>query len=100
VACPSGLLLGDLLADPVSEDVYEDVLDRVEGERLRALLSRLSAQEREVLTARFGLDGRPPERAVDVAERLGVSVDRVRRIERRAQAKLARGNSDRRGERQ
>jgi RNA polymerase primary sigma factor len=82
--------LGDLLEDPVSTDVYEDMLDRVEGERLRALLSRLSAQEREILTVRFGLDGREPERLVDIAERLGVSVDRVRRLQRRALAKLAR----------
>jgi RNA polymerase sigma factor (sigma-70 family) len=82
--------LGDLLEDPVSAEVHEDVLDRVEGARLRALLSRLTAQEREILTARFGLDGRAPERLVDIAERLGVSVDRVRRLQRRALAKLAR----------
>jgi DNA-directed RNA polymerase sigma subunit (sigma70/sigma32) len=57
---------------------------------LRALLSRLTEREREVLAARFGLDGHEPERAVDVAERLGLSVDRVRRIQRRALYKLAR----------
>lgn len=58
--------------------------------QLRALLSRLTEREREVLAARCGLDGHEPERAVDVAERLGLSVDRVRRIQRRALSKLAR----------
>ncbi len=63
------------------------------AEQLRALLSRLTRLtrlERGVLTARFGLDGRAPERPADVAERLGMSVGRVRRLERRALAKLAR----------
>ena len=87
--------LGDLLADPVSADAYEDVLDRVEGARLRALLSRLSAQEQEVLAARFGLDGREPEHLAGVAERLGMGVERVRRIQQRALAKLARAPAGR-----
>ena len=82
--------LGDLLEDPVSADAYQDVLDRVEGERLRAFLSRLTAQEREILTAWFGLDGRAPQPLAAIAERLGMSVDRVRRLRQRALAKLAR----------
>jgi RNA polymerase sigma factor (sigma-70 family) len=79
--------LGDLLEDPLSAVAYEDVIDTVAGEQLRALLSRLTERERDVVRARFGFD-REPERLVEVGERLGVSAERVRQIEERALAKL------------
>jgi RNA polymerase sigma factor (sigma-70 family) len=81
-------MLGDLLEDPLSDDAYEDVLDGIAGEQLHALLSRLTDREHDVVTARFGLDGREPERLADVGERLGVSVERVRQLEQRALTKL------------
>ena len=79
--------LGDLLEDPLSADAYEQVVETVAGEQLRALLSRLTDREREVIRARFGFDG-DPERLVDIGERLGLSAERVRQIEERALAKL------------
>jgi RNA polymerase sigma factor (sigma-70 family) len=79
--------LGDLLEDPLSAAAYEDVVDAVAGEQLRALLSRLTEREREVVRARFGFDA-PAEKLSDVGERLGVSAERVRQIEERALAKL------------
>jgi RNA polymerase primary sigma factor len=79
--------LGDLLEDPLAAGAYEDVIDAVAGRQLRALLSRLTDREREVVRARFGFDG-DPERLVEVGERLGVSAERVRQIEERALAKL------------
>jgi RNA polymerase sigma factor (sigma-70 family) len=79
--------MGDLLEDPLSAAAYEDVVDAVAGEQLRALLSRLTEREREVVQARFGFDV-PAERLSEVGERLGVSAERVRQIEERALAKL------------
>ncbi len=79
--------LGDLLEDPLSAAAYEDVVDTVAGEQLRALLSRLTEREREVVQARFGFDA-PAEKLSEVGERLGVSAERVRQIEERALAKL------------
>jgi RNA polymerase primary sigma factor len=79
--------LGDLLEDPLSAAEYEGVIDAVAGEQLRALLSRLTEREREVVRARFGFDA-PAERLAEVGERLGVSAERVRQIEERALAKL------------
>jgi RNA polymerase sigma factor (sigma-70 family) len=79
--------MGDLLEDPLSAAAYEDVLDAVAGEQLRALLSRLTEREREVVQARFGFDV-PAEKLSEVGERLGVSAERVRQIEERALAKL------------
>ena len=82
-------LFGDLVDDPRAEDAYERVLDRIEAEELRPLLSVLSRREREVLRLRYGIDGEPQSRR-KVAEVLGVSESRVRDIERRALAKLRR----------
>jgi RNA polymerase sigma factor (sigma-70 family) len=79
--------LGDLLEDPLSAAAYEEVNDAVTGEQLRALLSRLTEREREVVRARFGLDT-PTEKLSQLGERLGVSAERVRQIEERALAKL------------
>ena len=62
--------------------------DREAERPLRALLTRLTEREHESLAARFGLDGRPPERLSEIAERLGLSVAQVRRLEQRALAKL------------
>jgi RNA polymerase sigma factor (sigma-70 family) len=83
--------LGDLLEDPLSAAAYEDVIDAVAGSQLRALLSRLTERERDVVTARFGFDG-DAEKLVEIGERLGVSAERVRQIEERALAKLRHGS--------
>ena len=80
---------GELIADPLAEDAYERVLAAVQAEELLALLSELSARERAVLEARFGLDGGDEATLGDVGARLGLSAERVRQLERRALAKLA-----------
>jgi RNA polymerase primary sigma factor len=79
--------LGELLDDPLAEAEYERVLDAIEAEELLALLSGLSDREREILRARYGLDGEEQSLA-EVAGRLGVSAERVRQLEQRALAKL------------
>jgi RNA polymerase sigma factor (sigma-70 family) len=86
---PEGELgtLGTLLEDPLAADDYEEVLDTLAGEQLRALLSRLTEREREIIDARFGF-GRPKERLAEIGDRLGISAERVRQLEERALAKL------------
>jgi len=79
--------LGDLLADPLAEGEYERVLAEIEVADLHALLAGLSDREREVVRARYGLDGEA-ESLRDVGARLGLSAERVRQIERRAIEKL------------
>lgn len=79
---------GDLLVDPSAEGDYERVIAATQRQALRALLAGLSARERDVIRARFGLDG--PERSRrEIGERLGLSGERVRQIEQRALGKLA-----------
>ncbi len=81
--------LGELIVDPLAEGAYEEVLEAMEVEGLLALLSGLSERERAILRARFGLEGVEEESRREVAESLGVSVERVRQLEQRALGKLA-----------
>ncbi|HET8980283.1 MAG TPA: sigma-70 family RNA polymerase sigma factor [Solirubrobacteraceae bacterium] len=78
---------GELLADPLADDAYEDLLDHAEIEQIRALLGSLNDRERMVLRARYGLGG-PEESLRDIGERIGLSGERVRQIEQRALGKL------------
>jgi RNA polymerase primary sigma factor len=78
---------GELLADPLAEDAYEQLLDHSEIEQVRALLGSLNDRERMILRARYGLDS--PELSLrDLGEQIGVSGERVRQIEERALGKL------------
>lgn len=78
---------GELLADPLSEDAYEDLLDHSEIEQIRALLGSLNDRERMILRARYGVGGQE-ESLRDIGERIGLSGERVRQIEQRALGKL------------
>jgi RNA polymerase sigma factor (sigma-70 family) len=81
-------VFGDLLSDPLAEGEYERVLESLQAEQLLGLLSGLSDREREILRARYGLDG-PEQSLRTVADRLGLSAERVRQLEQRALGKLA-----------
>jgi RNA polymerase sigma factor (sigma-70 family) len=83
---------GELLADPLAQDAYEQLLDRSEIEQVRALLGSLTERERMILRARYGLDG-PEQTLREVGERIGLSAERVRQIEDRALGKLRAGVS-------
>jgi RNA polymerase sigma factor (sigma-70 family) len=83
-------VFGELIADPLAGEAYEKLLDQSEIEQVRALLGSLNERERTVLRSRYGLEG--PERSLrDIGERLGLSAERVRQIERRALGKLRAG---------
>ena len=82
-------MFGELVDDPRAQDDYDRVLDEIEAAELRPLLSELSTRERDILAARYGVDGEA-QSPREIAERLGVSESRVRQIERRALAKLRR----------
>jgi RNA polymerase sigma factor (sigma-70 family) len=79
--------LGDLVADPCAEDAYEDVTWRAHLEELPRLLEALTERERAVVCGHYGLDT-PALTLRELADRLGVSAERVRQIEQGALDKL------------
>jgi RNA polymerase primary sigma factor len=53
-------------------------------EQVLALLERMGEREATVLRLRFGLDGEEPKTLKEIGERLGLTRERVRQIEREA----------------
>jgi RNA polymerase primary sigma factor len=80
--------LGDLLASDEIEP-HEEVEIGLRDQTVRAALDQLPDQEREVIGLRFGLGGVDPTPLREAGRRLGLSPERVRRIEHKALERLA-----------
>ena len=81
------LLLSDILGtdeDTVMRPLEEDV-DR---SLLRAAVATLGEREREIVTLRYGLDGRDELTQKEVADRMGISQSYISRLEKRIIARL------------
>ena len=77
--------------DVVSDDcdLLEQVATRESVRQLRrAVDAVLTEQEKEVITLRYGLEGAPPLRQREVAQKTGISRSYVSRVEKRALEKL------------
>ena len=83
-----GAELGDLLASDEIEP-HEEVEIGLRDQTVRAALDQLPEQEREVIALRFGVDGGEPTPLREAGRRLGLSPERVRRIEHKALERLA-----------
>jgi DNA-directed RNA polymerase sigma subunit (sigma70/sigma32) len=66
----------------------------MQRDEVRSLLSRLDPRERAVLAAHFGITGAEPASYDQLRSRFGLSVQRLRQIERKALAKLRASASD------
>ena len=91
---PADREAGATLLDQVADDQAVDPLDLLLSEELHALLecgmADLSAREREVVVARFGLHGRDAQTLEDLALQIGLTRERVRQIQQEALQKLKR----------
>ncbi|MGH0036503.1 MAG: sigma-70 family RNA polymerase sigma factor [Myxococcota bacterium] len=99
VSMNAPLARGDALSleDAIPDEQVLDPAEDVDGEVLRSgvarWLSSLNARERQVLEWRFGLGPEPEMTLETIGQRLGLSRERVRQIERHALESL-RGRSD------
>jgi len=85
--------LGELLEDTAAspEDFTQQTSLRTDLERLMA---DLTTQQQEVLALRFGLEDGQPLTLAKVGDRLNISRERVRQIEREALTKLRKRKAD------
>ncbi|MGH2760224.1 MAG: sigma-70 family RNA polymerase sigma factor [Actinomycetota bacterium] len=79
--------LGDLIAS-APDEAAEEVQSAIERTSLHEAVRKLPEDEREVIVLRFGLGGEDPKTLQQVADELGSTRDRVRRIERDAIRRL------------
>jgi RNA polymerase primary sigma factor len=80
--------LGDLIADSSAEEPLDQVERGIHQEQLGRWLGHLTDQEREVLSLRFGLDGKERHTLAEIGRLLEVSRERVRQVELKALRKL------------
>jgi RNA polymerase primary sigma factor len=80
--------LDDLLQDERSEGPSGDLAHSDELRQVLSLVDQLSPREATVLKLRYGLQGEDPLTLMQIGERLGLTRERVRQIERDALKKL------------
>src|ERR671917_1045038 len=80
--------LGDLLPSDAPEPV-EEVEIALRQEAVHRALENLSEQEQQVIRLRYGIDGDEPTPLREAGKLLGLSPERVRRIEHKALERLA-----------
>jgi RNA polymerase primary sigma factor len=80
--------LGDLFADENADDPEELADELLRGRAVRVALAELPELERRILELRYGIDGEPHSLEAIGAE-LGISRERIRRLEGEALAALA-----------
>jgi RNA polymerase primary sigma factor len=68
---------------------FDEVQVELAENSIRRALDRLDARGRQVIELRFGLDGSEPLALREVARRMGLSAEGVRKLERRALRTLA-----------
>ena len=93
-AAREGEPAGESLLDAVADDAAVDPLGQTLHHEIELLLeselSALNHREREVLTGRFGLHDHEPETLEVLAERMGLTRERIRQIQQEALLKLKR----------
>ncbi|MBQ3462050.1 MAG: sigma-70 family RNA polymerase sigma factor, partial [Clostridia bacterium] len=85
----NNMTFSDILTNE-DTDVSDIIFEKIEAEKLRrAMKKTLNMNEMNILTWRYGLDGRPRKTQREVAKILGISRSYVSRIEKRCLGKLA-----------
>ncbi|MEB3327080.1 MAG: sigma-70 family RNA polymerase sigma factor [Synechococcus sp.] len=80
--------LGELIADPASNEQMDSMDRHIQKEHLGAWLSQLNEREQKILKLRFGLEGSEPLTLAEIGRLINVSRERVRQLEAKAIMKL------------
>ncbi len=76
------LLLGDVLGTE-TDMVYNDAEENVEKELLKNAIKKLSQREQQIVSLRFGLDGKQEVTQKEVADLMGISQSYISRLEKK-----------------
>jgi RNA polymerase primary sigma factor len=80
--------LGEFIEDEQTSEVPEAVIQERENALLWESLEEISDRERRVLVRRYGLDDREPATLAELGAELGVTRERVRQLQRKAERGL------------
>lgn len=80
----------DLMADEDAPAVDHDLIENSLRREIAVLLGNLAPREREVIELRFGIETEETLTLEEVGQRLGLSRERIRQIEKKAKKKLQR----------
>ena len=80
--------LGELIADPNSNESMDSMDRSLQKEHLGTWLSQLNERERKIIELRFGLEGHEPLTLAEIGRQINVSRERVRQLEAKAILKL------------
>ena len=80
--------VSDLIEDENAIAPDAEIEHMLDNERLENLLGSMLEREQEILSLRFGLQGKKQQTLAEVAKKLGVSRERIRQIEESALRKL------------
>nr|WP_186697794.1 sigma-70 family RNA polymerase sigma factor [Cyanobium sp. NS01] len=80
--------LGELIADPASNEHFDSMDRHIQKEHLGAWLSQLNEREQKIIRLRFGLEGSEPLTLAEIGRLINVSRERVRQLEAKAIMKL------------
>ena len=81
------LLLSDILGTE-NDVVMKPIEDDVDRQLLSEAMEKLDGREKQIITMRFGLDGRPERTQKEVADLLGISQSYISRLEKRIISRL------------
>ena len=80
------LLFSDVLG--TDDSIHRDLEQEAEHELLRDAVSHLSHREQEIMSLRFGLNGKKEHTQKEVADQIGISQSYISRLEKRIIKKL------------
>ena len=84
--------VGDRIKDTLSPSVEYQIIKNSIQDQIRLLLSELDEKAALVLKLRFGLDTDEPMTLQEIGDRLNLTRERIRQIEKKAMRKLARSH--------
>jgi RNA polymerase primary sigma factor len=88
-----GMALADVLPDLSVQEIEDDLMRQALVQQIEHAMSDLDPRERHVMRLRYGLHCDQPLSVHQIADRLRLKRDRVRKIEARAHRRLRRGTA-------